>query len=102
MPASATATPSASLMLVRDAPHFEVLMVRRHHEIEFASGGAMLSRRGWLAVVAAAAAVTGCGGPVYSYRYRLTLEVDTPEGLKSGLERDRDHRPGQHTILGSA
>lgn len=25
-------------MLVRDAPRFEVLMVRRHHEIEFASG----------------------------------------------------------------
>jgi len=28
--------------------------------------------------------LTGCGGPTYSYRYRLTIEVDTPEGLKSG------------------
>ena len=29
---------SATVMLVRDTPRFEVLMVRRHHEIEFASG----------------------------------------------------------------
>lgn len=34
----APAIPSATVMLVRDAPRFEVLMVRRHHEIEFASG----------------------------------------------------------------
>ncbi len=34
----APAKPSATVMLVRDAPGFEVLMVRRHHEIEFASG----------------------------------------------------------------
>lgn len=32
------ALPSATVMLVRDAPRFEVLMVRRHHRIEFASG----------------------------------------------------------------
>src|SRR5262245_578483 len=32
----------------------------------------------------ALAALTGCSGPVYTYRYRLTVEVDTPEGLKSG------------------
>jgi 8-oxo-dGTP pyrophosphatase MutT (NUDIX family) len=32
------ALPSATVMLVRDTPRFEVLMVRRHHEIEFASG----------------------------------------------------------------
>lgn len=32
------ALPSATVMLVRDAPRFEVLMVQRHHRIEFASG----------------------------------------------------------------
>lgn len=32
------AFPSATVLLVRDKPRFEVLMVRRHHEIEFASG----------------------------------------------------------------
>lgn len=32
------ALPSATVMLVRDVPRFEVLMVRRHHRIEFASG----------------------------------------------------------------
>lgn len=37
-PSPAPATPSATVMLVRDRPDFEVLMVRRHHEIEFASG----------------------------------------------------------------
>ena len=34
----APALPSATVMLVRDAPRFEVLMVQRHHQIEFASG----------------------------------------------------------------
>ena len=32
------ALPSATVMLVRDVPRFEVLMVQRHHQIEFASG----------------------------------------------------------------
>lgn len=30
--------PAATVMLLRDEPAFEVLMVRRHHQIEFASG----------------------------------------------------------------
>lgn len=34
----APALPAATVMLVRDLPGFEVLMVRRHHQIEFASG----------------------------------------------------------------
>ena len=34
----APALPSATVMLVRDVPRFEVLMVQRHHQIEFASG----------------------------------------------------------------
>lgn len=32
------ALPSATVLLVRDRPAFEVMMVRRHHQIEFASG----------------------------------------------------------------
>jgi 8-oxo-dGTP pyrophosphatase MutT (NUDIX family) len=30
--------PAATIMLVRDNPHFQVLMVKRHHQIDFASG----------------------------------------------------------------
>ncbi len=34
----ATPVPAATILLVRDQPEFEVLMVRRHHQIDFASG----------------------------------------------------------------
>ena len=37
-PASVTPAPSATVLLVRDEPQFEVLMVKRHHLIDFASG----------------------------------------------------------------
>jgi hypothetical protein len=37
-----------------------------------------------LTVIALTLALTACSGPVYSYRYRLTIEVETPDGLKSG------------------
>ena len=30
--------PAATILLLRDAPDFEVLMVKRHHQIDFASG----------------------------------------------------------------
>ena len=30
--------PAATILLVRDEPHFQVLMVKRHHQIDFASG----------------------------------------------------------------
>src|SRR5579862_6280708 len=30
--------PAATILLVRDTPDFEVLMVKRHHQIDFASG----------------------------------------------------------------
>ncbi|MFN3513990.1 MAG: NUDIX hydrolase [Phenylobacterium sp.] len=30
--------PAATILLLRDAPQFEVLMVKRHHQIDFASG----------------------------------------------------------------
>ena len=33
-----TAVPAATILLVRDEPSFEVLMVRRHHQIDFAGG----------------------------------------------------------------
>jgi 8-oxo-dGTP pyrophosphatase MutT (NUDIX family) len=34
----AVPVPSATVLLVRDLPTFEVLMVKRHHQIDFASG----------------------------------------------------------------
>lgn len=37
-PEPAIARPSATILLVRDQPSFEVLMVKRHHQIDFASG----------------------------------------------------------------
>jgi 8-oxo-dGTP pyrophosphatase MutT (NUDIX family) len=38
-PAKAVAAvPAATVLLLRDAPGFEVLMVKRHHQIDFASG----------------------------------------------------------------
>lgn len=38
MPEIATPVPAATILLVRDEPTFEVLMVKRHHQIDFASG----------------------------------------------------------------
>lgn len=35
---SSSIRPAATLLLVRDAPEFQVLMVRRHHQIDFAGG----------------------------------------------------------------
>ena len=35
---SVAALPAATILLVRDAPGLEVLMVKRHHQIDFASG----------------------------------------------------------------
>ena len=37
-PAVVNAVPAATVLLVRDEPAFEVLMVKRHHQIDFASG----------------------------------------------------------------
>jgi len=37
-PAPAAIRPAATILLVRDDPVFEVLMVKRHHQIDFASG----------------------------------------------------------------
>lgn len=38
MPTPAVPRPAATILLVRDKPAFEVLMVKRHHQIDFASG----------------------------------------------------------------
>ncbi|MEO8113980.1 MAG: NUDIX hydrolase, partial [Phenylobacterium sp.] len=35
---SAEIKPAATILLLRDDPAFEVLMVKRHHQIDFASG----------------------------------------------------------------
>jgi 8-oxo-dGTP pyrophosphatase MutT (NUDIX family) len=37
-PDTAEIKPAATILLLRDAPAFEVLMVKRHHQIDFASG----------------------------------------------------------------
>jgi 8-oxo-dGTP pyrophosphatase MutT (NUDIX family) len=37
-PGSVPVNPAATILLLRDEPAFQVLMVRRHHEVEFASG----------------------------------------------------------------
>jgi 8-oxo-dGTP pyrophosphatase MutT (NUDIX family) len=37
-PAAADIKPAATILLLRDDPVFEVLMVKRHHQIDFASG----------------------------------------------------------------
>ena len=36
--APAAIRPAATILLLRDDPAFEVLMVKRHHQIDFASG----------------------------------------------------------------
>ena len=38
VPATAEIKPAATILLLRDDPAFEVLMVKRHHQIDFASG----------------------------------------------------------------
>ncbi len=51
--------------------------------------GGMMARRGVMGVLAGAAAavLSGCGVLVgrKSYRFRMTVEVETPQGLKSGF-----------------
>lgn len=37
-PQPAETKPAATILLLRDTPEFEVLMVKRHHQIDFASG----------------------------------------------------------------
>jgi hypothetical protein len=46
----------------------------------------MTTRRGLMALLAAAPAafLSGCGSGPWFIRYRLTLEVETPEGTKTG------------------
>jgi hypothetical protein len=48
--------------------------------------GRVISRREWLGALAATASLglIGCGSLGSHYRQRITVEVETPEGLKSG------------------
>ena len=68
-------------------------------------GRVMMARRGVLRVLAIAsfAAVAGCGliGNSISYRYRLTVEVETPEGLKTGSSVIEVTETDQNGINGS-
>jgi hypothetical protein len=54
---------------------------RRH-----ATGGKMIQRRDLLSMLAggASALLIGCSKRLPTYRYRLTVEVDTPRGLRRG------------------
>jgi len=38
MPKPVDPVPAATMLLLRDVPEFQVLMVKRHHQIDFASG----------------------------------------------------------------
>ena len=47
----------------------------------------MIARRSLLTLAASlgtSLGLGGCGGESFSYRYRLSIEVDTPEGVKRG------------------
>ena len=46
----------------------------------------MMARRGVMGVLAGAAVLGGCGvlGGEKSYRFRMTVEVETPQGLRTG------------------
>jgi len=47
----------------------------------------MIARRSFLTIAASlgtSLGLGGCGGESFSYRYRLSIEVDTPEGVKRG------------------
>jgi 8-oxo-dGTP pyrophosphatase MutT (NUDIX family) len=89
--------PAATIMLVRDEPQFEVLMVKRHHQIDFASGALVFpggkthagdhdpawSERtvGW----------TGLDGEQRALRVAAVREVYEEAGIL--LARERDGQP---------
>ena len=57
----------------------------------------MMARRGVMGVLAGAAATVlgGCGMMGHTYRYKLTVEVETPEGLRTGYAvREVSWSPG--------
>jgi hypothetical protein len=62
-------------------------------------------RRGWLVAMAGVlAAVAGCA-PSVTYRYRLTVEVETPDGMRSGssvIETNIHDTTGNWWALGEA
>ena len=64
-----------------------------------------MRRRGWLVAMAGVlAAVAGCA-PSVTYRYRLTVEVETPDGMRSGssvIETNIHDTTGNWWALGEA
>ena len=57
----------------------------------------MMARRGVMGVLAGgvAAVLGGCGMMGHTYRYKLTVEVETPEGLRTGYSvREVSWSPG--------
>lgn len=46
-PPTAQIRPAATILLLRDTPSFEVLMVERHHQIDFASGALVFPGGKW-------------------------------------------------------
>ena len=36
------------------------------------------------AIIGLVAALSACTGPMHTHRYRLTIKVETPDGIKSG------------------
>ena len=57
----------------------------------------MMARRGVMGVLAGAAAAVlgGCGMMGHTYRYKLTVEVETPDGLRTGYAvREVSWSPG--------
>ncbi|HMO42852.1 MAG TPA: NUDIX domain-containing protein [Phenylobacterium sp.] len=88
--------PASTLILLRDAPGYEVLMVQRHHQIDFASGALVFPGgkthagdhdEGWEKHVIAA----GDGMDQQPLRIAAIREVFEEAGLL--LARDLDGRP---------
>jgi hypothetical protein len=65
--------------------------------------GSMIARRGVSTMLAAGAlALSGCGGNEASYRYRMTVEVETPQGLKAGSSVQEIVAERQEQVLSEA
>lgn len=64
----------------------------------------MMVRRGVLGLLVggAVAVLGGCGGDSASYRFRMTVEVDTPQGLKTGSSVIEVDAERQEQVLSEA
>lgn len=90
--------PAATVLLVREAPALEVLMVVRHHQIDFASGalvfpGGKLAREDHDPAWAEAIAAAGIAVP-QDLAYRIAAIREAFEESGQLLARAADGRPG--------